>query len=272
MLLVGGIIGAVSIWCVSVAQYSQTERVDTPEPALVRCEAELGAKTAEIEALKKQVAVAAQPAAADSQQAVEIDTEHGVNKSSTGSHDGADRASAWRISAIEKFVPLTDEQKARLERKFTEEQQAQQDGRESSAESLDEILGADNAQVYRSQVSAAFERVRNEELEKNTLWMARKLGLSADQESRMRATFEDVERMVAVEFPPLVLGSQNTPQKRVMRMIAEQKRRVQLRAEQMRQVLPQEQYEAYVKAESESSASDMELFHSSGEQEDKDKQ
>jgi hypothetical protein len=180
--------------------------------------------------------------------------------------DSIRQASAWRISAIEKFVPLTDEQRLRLTEKFAEERRAQEEGRESSAESLEEILGEDNARVYRGQVQAAFERVRNEELEKDTVWMARRLGLSPEQEVKMRATFEDVERAVAAEYPQPQLGAGGTPQQRVLRMIAENKRRVQLRAERLRQVLPPEQYEAYMRSESESAAADMEVFHGSGEE------
>ena len=82
----------------------------------------------------------------------------------------------------------------------------------------------------------------------------------------MRAAFEGVERDVAAEYPPSQLGASDSPQQRVLRMIAENKRRVQLRAERLRQVLPPEQYEAYMKAESESAASDMEVFHGSGEE------
>jgi regulator of replication initiation timing len=176
------------------------------------------------------------------------------------------QATAWRISAIEKFVPLSDEQRRRLAEKFVEERKAKAEGRESVAESLEEILGEENAQVYRGQVKATYERVQNEELEKDTVWMARKLALSPEQEGRMRATFEDVERAVAAEYPASQLGAGDTPQQRVQRMIAENKRRVQLRAERLRQVLPPEQYEAYMKAESESAASEMEVFHDSGEE------
>lgn len=263
VLLVGVGLGAGSLWVITQAEHQETQGAPTPAPALVRCEAELSQRAAEVEELRKKVAVMAHTAAPQEQSA----EDHEPAASGQKEGNAAAQASAWRISAIERFVPLSNEQRSRLQGKFAEEQLAHEEGRESTAESLDDILGADNAQVYRDQVDAAFKRVQKEELERDALWMARKLGLSTEQEGRMRAAFDEVEQVVASEFPPTQIGARETPQKRVMRMIAENKRRVQLRAERLRQVFSPEQYEAYVKAESESSASDMEVFHGSGEEE-----
>ena len=268
-LLVGAIVGAGALLLVmefSQRDIKQPVRHDSsasiaPEPELLRCRAELSRRDAELAELRKRI---------EEDGTAVAPTGHGDGSHTThegvGARESADRqASAWRISAIERFVPLSDEQKERLEAKFSEERRSQEEGRESSAESLDEILGSENAQVYRSQVNAAFERVRLEEIERDSVWMARKLGLSSEQESQMRGVFDDVERAIAAEYPPLQLGANETPQKRVVRMIAENKRRVQLRTEKLRQVLPPEQYAEYVRAESESSASDMEVFHGSGD-------
>jgi hypothetical protein len=262
MFLVGAGLGAASLLFVTQTPRQEVQGVPTPEPALLRCEAELSQRAAEVEELKKRMASTAGTVAPTDQVGELQRAQEGA-----GVPEKAQTASAWRISAIEKFVPLSDEQRLRLEEKFAEERKAQEEGRESSAESLDDILGAEDAQTYRTQVSAAFERVRNEEIERDTIWMARKLGLSAEQEGQMRAVFDEVERAIAAEYPPTQLGTNETPQKRVLRMIAENKRRVQLRTERLRQTLPPEQYEAYVRAESESSASDMEVFHGSGEAE-----
>lgn len=262
VLLVGAGLGAGSLWLFMKAPRQEMQGMNTPAPALLRCEAELAQRVAEVDELRKKVAEVVLTVAPKERVAAHHEPVHGVD----AGEKGAVQASAWRISAIERFVPLSDEQRSRLQEKFAEERLAQQEERESKAESLDDILGAENAQLYRDNVKAAFERVRNEELERDTVWMARKLGLSTEQEERMRAAFDEVERAVVTEFPPTQLGAGETPQSRVLRMIAENKRRVQLRAERLRQVFSPEQYEAYVKAESESSASDMEVFHGSGEE------
>jgi hypothetical protein len=170
------------------------------------------------------------------------------------------QAIAWRISSIEKFVPLTDEQKERLESKYAEERQALVEERESEAESLDDILGAESAATYRNQVKAAFERVQNEELEKEVLWTSRKLSLNEDQERALQAAFADVEMALKGEFRALIAAAQ-TPAERVTLMIQENKKRRQLRAELVKDSLSPEQYQAFLALEAQSASADMEVFH-----------
>jgi hypothetical protein len=172
---------------------------------------------------------------------------------------------AWRISAIEKFVPLSEEQRERLKEKFEEERVAREEGRESQAESLETVIGEENASMYRQQVQAAFERVQNEEIEKEVVWVARKLSLSSDQEQGMRAAFASVESTINSEFGGEHGQRDASPQTRVSRMIAENKRRLQLRADAAKGILNAEQYAAYVESEAQSSAADMEVFHDPGQ-------
>jgi hypothetical protein len=110
-------------------------------------------------------------------------------------------------------------------------------------------------------VQAAFDRVENEELEKETVWVARKVGLNAEQEARMRDVFSSVEKTIDGEFSDQGHGTSLNPRERVTRMIAENKRRVQLRADALKGVLSNEQYQEYLKLESQSAASDVEVFH-----------
>jgi paraquat-inducible protein B len=170
------------------------------------------------------------------------------------------QAITWRISSIEKFLPLTDEQKERLEQKYTEEQRARSEDRESDAETLDDILGAESAATYRNQVKAAFERVQNEELEKEVLWASRKLSLNEDQERALQAAFADVEMALKGEFRALIAEAQ-TPAERVTLMIQENKKRRQLRAELVKDSLTPEQYQAFLALEAQSASADMEVFH-----------
>ncbi len=266
VLFLGVLIGAVLMWVASrniplSSRQLTRGSISTPEPALVRCESELARRDQELNQLRRvnlgdaaKVVPAEQAPTHEVNRAAELEDE-----------DAARQAVAWQLSSVEKFVPVSDEQRARLTQKFAEERKAREEGRESSAESLEEIIGVENAQVYRGQVKAAFERVRNEELDKDAVWLSRRLGLAPEQELRMRSIFEDVERVVSAEYAPPPLGSGTNPQQRVQRMIAENRRRVELRAERLREVLPADQYQAYIKSESESAASDMEVFHDSGE-------
>jgi hypothetical protein len=169
---------------------------------------------------------------------------------------------AWRVSAIEKFVPLNPEQKERLREKYERESTASANGEEVESESLEDIIGSENASYYREQVQAAFKRVQNEEIERESVWLTRKLGLSPEQESSVRQIFERVESEVSQSTAPGHLSG--TPQERVRALIAENQRRSELRTNELSNILSPEQRRAYAELEAESSASDVEVFHDPG--------
>jgi hypothetical protein len=232
----------------------------TPAPAMLACEDELARQRSRIKELEapsasQKVSV---PAVASSPS----------DASSNGSEDSPEEkqreALSWRVSAIEKFVPLTEEQRSRLVTKFQEEARANRVGEEPRAEKLEEILGDENARYYREQVKAAFERVQNEETEKEVLWISRRLGLSQELERSVRSVFLDVERTVASEFETSSHGAKISSQERVKTMIAENKRRAALLREKLQALLPPDQYQAYLRSEAESAASDVEVFHDPG--------
>jgi hypothetical protein len=170
---------------------------------------------------------------------------------------------SWRISAIEKFVPLSDEQKGRLRDKYERESAAKSSGEEVETESLDDILGADNASYYRQQVSAAFKKVQDEEIERESVWLSRKLELTPDQESSVRQIFERVESEIA--GARVTAGAGLSPQERVRAMIAENRRRSELRNAELSRILNPRQLQTYAQIGAESSASDVEVFHDAGE-------
>ena len=162
---------------------------------------------------------------------------------------------SWKISAIEKFVPLSDEQRDRIREKYTKERE----GDSESAESLDDILGAESATFYRERVQAAFKKVQDEEVDREVVWLSRKLSLTQEQEASVRTILANVEADVSKGETHGQSGA--TPQERVREMIAQNRRRAELRNEQLKGVLTPEQFEAYLQAEAESSASDVEIFH-----------
>jgi len=164
---------------------------------------------------------------------------------------------AWRISAIEKFVPLSEEQRNRLTVKFEREATGQE-----PAESLEEILGAESATFYREQVKAAFDRARNEEVDREIVWLGRQLALTPAQERDIKSAFDAVEtELDTVEFPESV--GAKTPEERVKAMIAENKRREELRQERLKTILTTDQFTAYSRVQAESTKSDIEVFHGS---------
>ena len=199
---------------------------------------------------------------------VRVDGEISVSEEGAISSDRQE-AVKWRVSAIDKFVPLNDDQKQRLAAKFSREFSSEGAGDED--ETLDDILGLENATYYREQVRAAFQRVQEEELEKEVLWIARQLSLSDVQERQIQEIFNKIEQQIDQELaaPQHAAASQHgvaerSAQDRVKLMIAENRRRSELRNEQLKAALTPEQYEAYLRSQAESAASDIEVFHDPG--------
>jgi hypothetical protein len=182
--------------------------------------------------------------------------------SETEASSTSKEALSWRISAIEKFVPLSSEQKERLRGKYERESAAKTSGEEVETESLDDILGAENASYYREQVKAAFKRVQNEEIERESMWVSRKLALTSEQETSVRQVFERVESEMGQSHGSGQAGG--SPQERVQRLIAENRRRSELRNGELSKILSPEQFQAYAQLEAESSTSDVEVFHDPG--------
>src|SRR5690606_26844475 len=78
-----------------------------------------------------------------------------------------------KISAISKFVPIDQSQIERLREKFTLEN----DPNNTSAESLEAIIGQENANFYKEQRKKAFDRATQIAIEKEVLYVARRLAL-----------------------------------------------------------------------------------------------
>jgi oligoribonuclease NrnB/cAMP/cGMP phosphodiesterase (DHH superfamily) len=136
---------------------------------------------------------------------------------------------------------------------------------EAETESLEAILGEESASFYRQQVKAAFERVQDEETEKEVVWVSRQLSLSPEQERAVRDVYLRVEQQVQVESAGEGHGSApKSSQDRVRLMVQEGRLRNSLRQSMLKDVLTPEQYTTYLKNESESASSEMEVFHDPG--------
>ncbi|NDC36622.1 MAG: hypothetical protein EBZ48_01065 [Proteobacteria bacterium] len=168
----------------------------------------------------------------------------------------ANEAIRWRVSAIERFVPITDEQRQRLRAKFTEEQE----GTGIEAEKLEDIIGEESAAFYRQQVQAAFQKARQESLEKEVLWVAHQLSLAPEQQEQLRSVFAAVEQQLSAEGLTQQRDSESA-QERLKAVMREGRRRGELRNEQLREVLSADQFKQFLKVQAASSDSDVEIFH-----------
>ena len=249
-LLLGVGVGGGLMWGV----YGARNHLPVPEAQVLACD------TSELKLAQKKIAeleselVVVKNAAAPTATSPEQPSSHEAPQIDS------DESLKWKVSAIEKFVPLTDEQRARLHDKYAQERQGQGEG---ETETLDDVLGSESAKYYREQVQAAFKRVQDEEVEREVVWLSRKLSLSAEQESSVKVILSNVEVEVSKGRTHAPSGA--TPQDRVKSMIAENRRRNELRNEQLKQVLSPDQFSSYLQNEAESSSADVEVFHDSGE-------
>jgi hypothetical protein len=258
LLLCGVLCGAGGALLLFHQSGGDTSAVVTPPPESLACEAELQQQRERVADLERRISTHGSHNSSEESPAGGAPVEPTVAPSTSEDRDAAVR---WRVSAISKFVELSDEQKQQLEDKYREERAAQEEGRDSKAEALETIIGEEKAKEYRQQVQAAFDRVRDEELDKEALWIARKLSLSSDQERSVRSVFLEVDAQIEREFGDAQKGTASSPQQRVIRMIAENRRRLELRSEALQKILSPEQHEAYVQTEAQSASADVEVFH-----------
>jgi hypothetical protein len=159
-----------------------------------------------------------------------------------------------RINSIGKFVPLNENQKQRLKEKFT----AELETGSRDTETLEDILGKENADFYREQRKNAFERVLKESIEKEILYIARKLSLAADQEEAFRKAYFEIETEITSNRDnprPEMKNNASTMEK----LVLEEKERNRLLAERMKTILTPDQYQQFI--EYESGNQDMQLWH-----------
>lgn len=247
ILMAGMCIGAGVAWSM-LAVPSATPPVATPQAQQLVCD------QSDLKRMRERVTqLESELAAAKSGQSVAVPPQE-----SAAAQPEAEEALTWKISAIEKFVPLSDGQKDRLREKYKKERAGDGD----TAESLDDILGPESAAFYQERVQAAFKKVQDEEVAREVVWLSRTLSLSEDQEGSVRAILANVEAEVTKGRTHGQSG--NSPQERVREMIAQNRRRSELRTQQLKKVLTPEQFQAYLRAEAESSASDVEIFHDPG--------
>lgn len=251
-LLLGSVIGGGLVWgvCGKPTASSPPPMIEKQGPACDFQELKVAQeRVAQLESELKRLTTIPQPAPHVAHEATADETPP----------PESDESLKWKVSAIEKFVPLTDEQRERLRVKFSKEKEGAGEG---EAESLDDILGTESAGFYRDQVKAAFKKVQDEEVEREVVWLSRKLSLSPAQESSVKSILSNVEAEVAQGRSHVSSGA--TPQERVKNMIAENRRRTELRNERLKTVLTPEQFTTYVQSEAESSSADVEVFHDGG--------
>lgn len=227
------------------------------EAALLRCTAELAELRGTVESLSPRGVQ--QRTVPPTPQLPSVDQSAGSSNLSSDTV-AREQALSWRVSAIEKFVPLSDAQRERLRRSF----QLQSEGGDGAAEAetLEQVIGEENARFYRQQVANAFRKYQDEQVERDVVWLTRQLGLSSQQERDVQGVFASIEEELSGGgHPGGGRGGSTTSVTGFSAVVSESRRRSELRAERLKPVLTPEQYQAYLRQEAESSSADVQVFH-----------
>lgn len=169
-----------------------------------------------------------------------------------------------RVSAIEKFVPLTAEQRERLEEKFKRDLSGPKpDDAGSGTDELADILGKENAEYYRSEMRRAFENAATEERERDVFYLSRKLALTPDQETQLADAMASVEKEVNANRAATASAGQAAMEDRIKLILRENELRQKLLNEQLQKIFTPEQYQRYVEQQLGSSEGNFPVWHES---------
>lgn len=153
----------------------------------------------------------------------------------------------WKISAIEKIVSLTPEEKEKLRENYNQPQPDQ----------LENIIGPERAEAYKNHVKQTFSKVEEENIQREVYYLSRKLNLDAMQEGQFFGLYRDLNEEVERR-----LEAENFKEQGVKRMIRANQIEDQLLRERLKNVLSEQQYKEWALLQSDSSGQDLEMFHS----------
>jgi len=175
-----------------------------------------------------------------------------------------------RLSTVEKFIPLTDEQRKALADLFNRDVPWREQPGENERDEFAEIVGKENAQYYRDQMKQAFEQAEAESQEKEVLYMSKRLSLSPEQEAQVTAIMKDVSTQVRESLrvaakdlnqPEGTAGGGANRGGRIRRILAENSMRQEMLNQQLQNVLTPEQYRLYLEQQANSTDNRFQVWH-----------
>ncbi|MGA1192678.1 MAG: hypothetical protein ACO3XO_10410 [Bdellovibrionota bacterium] len=164
------------------------------------------------------------------------------------------RVAEMQTAAIGRLLSLTESEKDSLFEMYRAEQFA-----DEPHVSLESILGAERANFIREEKRKAFSRSELEDVERDAYYFSRKLGLNEDQELEVLSALTDIQSQLREERKSVA----SLPMReRMQYMLREAKLYRQILMQRMQGILTQPQLAQYIQYDSESSAADMEMWHS----------
>lgn len=160
----------------------------------------------------------------------------------------------WRLAAIEKLVPLTDEQREELRDKFSYRSKDPL----TPQRTVDEILGKESAAIYAEAKSRARARVKSESLEKDVLYISRRLNLSQKEEENLRDVVFQVDAEIEEQKDKDPVAS---PYAGFSKYLELERLRRDLLQKQLQQFLDTQKFNDYLKLQAESADVEIEMWH-----------
>lgn len=164
------------------------------------------------------------------------------------------RVAEMQTAAIDRLLSLTEGERDSLFEMYRAEQSP-----DEPHASLESILGAERANFIREEKRKAFSRSELEDVERDAYYFSRKLGLNEDQELEVLSALTDIQSQLREERKSV---SSLPVRERMEFVLREAKLYRRILMERMQGILTQAQLAQYIQYDTESSAADMEMWHS----------
>jgi hypothetical protein len=165
-----------------------------------------------------------------------------------------------QVAAVGRLIELSEAEAFELEEMY----RARQD-EAAPFRALEDILGEERADFVRAEQRKAFSRNEMAEIERDTYYLSRKLGLSPQQEGELLNALTEVEMQIEEERKGS--SSAGDMRARISRMVREAQLYRRFLLERMQKILTPEQIQQYAEIDRDSSAADVELWHAPPEPE-----
>ncbi len=194
---------------------------------------------------------------------IKVKTAQSPNKQIPESAQPFEKILEWRVGAISNLVDLSENQKERLKEKFRLEKSSGANDPLTKAETLEEILGNENAMVYLEAKQRAKAKIQSESLEKEVLFLSRRLSLDLNLEEEVRNVIFSAEEEAEQYLSQLKSDQTRNkdPYTNFNAFLESQKIRRNILREQLKDILTESKFDDYLKYEAESSAIEVEMWH-----------